>query len=181
MNAAIEAAHAGTAGRGFAVVAEEVRKLSEGTGENVRMIADTLSEITDSIGSANRLSNNAFISYQEIRGSIDSVSDGIDEIVSGINGISSGARELNDGAAKTLDSASMVKDKASDVHSRIEDITSALEGLERGTETILRSIDYTLKRLESVSEQAEGVRVIGEESVDSLRRLGSRLSEEEHP
>ena len=37
LNAAIEAARAGEAGRGFAVVAEEIRKLSEETGNATKI------------------------------------------------------------------------------------------------------------------------------------------------
>ncbi|KAF0813943.1 Methyl-accepting chemotaxis protein 4 [Andreprevotia sp. IGB-42] len=60
LNAAIEAARAGEAGRGFAVVADEVRKLSNMSGETGKRIAGKVESINQTIqgalDSANRLS-----------------------------------------------------------------------------------------------------------------------------
>jgi methyl-accepting chemotaxis protein len=49
LNAAIEAARAGEAGRGFAVVADEVRKLSQQTGEAVSQISQGISGVAGTI------------------------------------------------------------------------------------------------------------------------------------
>ena len=176
MNAAIEAAHAGTAGKGFAVVAEEVRKLSEGTGENVKIISDTLGKISDSIASANKLSHNASTSYQQIGSAIFSVSGGIDKIINGIGSISEGADEMNSSASRTIGMSSKVKDRTDAVHAMIQEISNEIESLDKGTSTILHSIEHTLKRLESVSKQADGVKEIGVESVGSLRSLSRKMS-----
>jgi len=177
MNAAIEAAHAGSAGKGFAVVAEEVRKLSENTGENVKMIAETLSMLSGSINAANQKSGNAFESYQAIKDNISSVSSGMDEIVAGIGEITIGTREINEGTVNSVSSAEQVRERVIDVNSRIQEMTDELSGLERGTSTILHSIEHTLTRLANVSEQAGQVKKIGMETVSNLRTLGKKLSE----
>lgn len=52
LNAAIEAARAGEAGRGFAVVADEVRKLSNKSGETGRHITEKVRVISEAISSA---------------------------------------------------------------------------------------------------------------------------------
>ncbi len=52
LNAAIEAARAGEAGRGFAVVADEVRKLSNKSGESGKSIREKVDIISRAIASA---------------------------------------------------------------------------------------------------------------------------------
>ena len=49
LNAAIEAARAGEAGRGFAVVADEVRKLSDQTGQAAAKIAEGINSVSAAI------------------------------------------------------------------------------------------------------------------------------------
>ncbi|MCB1138641.1 MAG: hypothetical protein KDK23_07790 [Leptospiraceae bacterium] len=59
LNASIEAARAGDAGRGFAVVANEVSKLADFTGQNVRQIAQIVSDSMSTIDEARNQSRDA--------------------------------------------------------------------------------------------------------------------------
>lgn len=49
INAAIEASHAGTAGSGFAIVAREIRKLSDDSASQVKLVKSQLKELISGI------------------------------------------------------------------------------------------------------------------------------------
>ena len=57
LNASIEAARAGEAGKGFAVVAEEIKKLSEDTGEEISKVNDLTAKVFESVKALFRESN----------------------------------------------------------------------------------------------------------------------------
>jgi len=95
MNAAIEAAHAGTAGEGFAVVAEEIRRLSEQASESSRKIGASLKEIAVGMNNASGLSDSAGKSVQNILARVVDTTNSLESIFLAMSSISSGTEQVN--------------------------------------------------------------------------------------
>lgn len=97
LNAAIEAARAGEAGRGFAVVADEVRKLSNASGDTGKRIGSKVESITASIQATSAVAarlneqDQQLISNSQSR--VASVVDRFENAASGIQQASEGLEE----------------------------------------------------------------------------------------
>ena len=126
MNAAIEAAHAGSSGAGFAVVATEIRKLAESSNAQAKNIRDVLSRIKENIDTAyekTKVTQNEFseiVNYSQI-------------VMNQENQVKSAIETERDNSRNILDSVERLKNS----HKSMED---ASEKLLRGTESVKQAL-----------------------------------------
>ncbi len=136
LNAAIEAARAGEAGRGFAVVADEVRKLSDmsgNTGKTIQTKVDAMHKVIQSVMTlANELANGENAVIAEARTTIDEVTSGSHSLIEKMNGnmnlLQSESREVESVVEQVLVSLQF-QDRVSQILSHVQGDMDKLAGL----------------------------------------------------
>ncbi|MGB3367939.1 MAG: methyl-accepting chemotaxis protein [Acidaminobacteraceae bacterium] len=124
LNASIEAARAGEQGRGFAVVAEEIRKLAEGTKEQLERMNSFTVEIDVE-------SQKSIQSVEETRGAVSELTIEYDSI------------------AKSFDDS---KTKVKTIIDNVQEIAGFMEELTASTQEIGSSMAIITERTESIAE-----------------------------
>ncbi len=159
LNASIEAARAGEAGRGFAVVAEEIRQLAESTGSASKKISEEVREInkitnltvekisgaTKRINASVSVANDAAISFQKIKDSIEETM----QVSGNIYNLT------NDEVNKIQSIVGIIKD----VESIIDEMASNIEGISASIEQETASIENLRSSLEEIYQKSENIRL----------------------
>ncbi len=158
MNAAIEAAHAGSAGRGFAIVSAEIRKLAESSSQNAKRIEETIREMIQAIEQTGKHVDASGTAFQNIAKGIDTVELSMSEISHSTEELNSGSREilvsvgnLNHITQEVMEQVNSVAEAAKKVNSDLQDIRRISEN----TASISRSSAEETRELKEASETME--------------------------
>ena len=123
MNAAIEAAHAGSHGSGFAVVASEIKKLAAGTAEQARTASDSLGEIIREANNTGTISRETAV---RILGMIEQILP----LTGAVNTLLEEVSELSAGSSQIMDAIGNLKNDNRRVLSSSGEISGSMEELE---------------------------------------------------
>ncbi|WP_018151819.1 methyl-accepting chemotaxis protein [Leeia oryzae] len=153
LNAAIEAARAGEAGRGFAVVADEVRKLSNLSGDTGRRITETTEVISKAISATFA---SAEQSAASAGASIQAAEVSIHDVLGDFQGVTSGL----------LEATSMLRNNSQQIQVQISELLVGLQFQDRVSQILchvrdnIHSFPAYLKQSEQAYEQSGQLQAI---------------------
>jgi methyl-accepting chemotaxis protein len=176
MNASIEAAHAGEAGKGFAVVAEEIRNLSEETGEGSRAIGTLIANIKEAVHKATTANAEAHAFFGTMTTEIEQVSSTLSELLVKVAEVATGTADVRATVEGFSDLAGSADKAADDTGSALRrsaaqsaDSREVATRLRRGAERIQLACETLIKEASSLQD-------LGSENVHRMEELKSRLS-----
>jgi methyl-accepting chemotaxis protein len=173
MNAAIEAAHAGSAGLGFAVVADEIRKLAENAAKQSKAIAVDVREISGAIADVVASSEETSSSFstvvaqieqlhaleEEIKLSMSEQSAGSSQVLDSLNlinevtaEVTQGAREMDEGAGAVHDEMKRLLDASVEIEHSMAEIAS---GANEVSQASTAAADLTVRNRDGISAVSE--------------------------
>lgn len=188
LNAAIEAARAGVHGRGFSVIAEEVRQLSTQTNESSKSIASIIrsllaqtEELASNLGEARQLfrlqngkMNDSIESFEEIRGSMDVLSQQIDHIQAQI-------ALANDKSGKLVESVQFVAAIAQETAAGVEQVHSTSVQQDSAIQRIAEQADDILGLSQQLFQEIQQFRMDDQEADEVQASAGSANGEPKRP
>jgi len=155
MNAAIEAAHAGTAGKGFGVVADEIRHLAETSAQQSASIKTLIEEIDASIASIVEATDLSSKSFSEIGAQVANINTLMQEIKNGMN-------EQHVGAESILEKINVINSSTSDIVSmnafmkkESSKLFAGIEDLRKQSSSIVEKAGFAAESLRQIQQSAE--------------------------
>jgi len=173
MNAAIEAAHAGSSGQGFGVVAEEIRRLAEGASLQSYDIARDIQGIQDHIGAsrdAARLTEEAF---KDIAAQIETVARLEAEVQASLAEQAEGSQQVLGSISRMNGLTSQVREGSSQVFTNGQEIQQLTRVLTERTTEVGDGMDRIGKGAAAIEQGTAKL----EEQGRVQRELADRLAE----
>ena len=171
MNAAIEAAHAGTAGKGFAVVADEIRKLAENSASEGKKISGVLGNLKEQIKTVTLSSGKTQDQFEqilvllgEVRNQETVIKDAMEEQDIGGGQVLDAMQEINGITAK-------VKDSSKEMLNGSTEVLVEMKGLAGTTEEMSNAMDEIATGTEQINKAIQSVSEIARNTQNSISRL----------
>jgi methyl-accepting chemotaxis protein len=181
MNAAIEAAHAGTAGKGFAVVADEIRILAEQTSQNTKLISDTLKKNVDNINVASDTSKTTYDFFSKYNNEIKNITNSLSMIIMIVENIDKSTSDMLEFEKILVKSSETVNKSINDMENITADNNADISKLMDLSKEIRKSIDQNMRLLsddfEKIISESRMLSDLGNENIKIMESLYNEMND----
>jgi methyl-accepting chemotaxis protein len=156
MNAAIEAAHAGSAGQGFAVVANEVRSLAESSAKSTKEIGTHIKNMVNKISAGVGAIQTAGNAFREINENVDHTSELVQTIANAMEEQRIGAKETMQATAYFVESVNKIKtlsEKQTEYSRSVDGAMSDVVSSSREISDVIREATISCDKLVAVVQK----------------------------
>ncbi|WP_168203612.1 methyl-accepting chemotaxis protein [Oceanispirochaeta crateris] len=179
MNAAIEAAHAGSAGQGFAVVADEIRKLAEQSSTQSKEVKTSIGEINTSILDVVKGSQESGKSFDIIQESIGRMNRITDEIRSSMEEQSQGGQQVLQSLAEMRQITTAVMEQSGEMSQGNDLIRGAVGSLGDISIQVIQAMDEIDNGISEINQSMVNVAALTEKNKDNIEAVRADASKYE--
>lgn len=178
MNAAIEAAHAGSSGRGFAVIATEIKKLATLSAEQVGKIRDAIQEITRRIEQGVVLNKNMVNSLDVVTMGAQKTLTSIEAIYRALSSQKIAADQLRQNLSVLSETAEGIRSEAQKEQGEGERLRSRIGELQRISESLKEDIHSITRENEEILSMIQHLATVSKEGKEAVLSMKEMLDQE---
>jgi methyl-accepting chemotaxis protein len=176
MNAAIEAAHAGSAGAGFSVVADEIRNLAETSSKQSKNINTELKAISSSITEVVKSSRESQEAFGAVESHIRETDALIREIDSAMTEQKDASRQILEALRDMNTSSASVQEKSQELTRGVTIVQDEIAKVSETAAIIVNSMDEVNQGAGEISTTAHEVSRMAEGTREILGKLGGLVA-----
>jgi len=176
MNAAIEAAHAGTYGTGFAVVANEVRTLANSSAKSTKDIQTHIKEMIAKIDGGVEAITQAGTSFSGIAQKVKENGELVRTISSAMEEQRTNAEETMKSTNEVVGAIQAIKELAEKESSNAEQVSSSMKQVVAASQTVAAAVQNSISAVTNVKESVVKVDESAAGNKDTVSKMQNMVN-----